>query len=439
MRLLFEVSQRENRTPAVLLKEAAGDNDFLNAKQTFVFLKHYFLKRRYPQSFSKHTSRSFYLPKINFDNHCIVAEKCLPTFYPETIFIEQDAERYPLTKTILKQFPRAKHVSITTFKHYRELKKNMHKQGNGSLSSARIREYNERAKNLFLIKERYDFLKPCPCTQGAIRCGYYIINLGFGCVYNCSYCFLQGYANSRGIVVPVNIGDFLKRLEHIIGKSKSMVRMGTGEFGDSLALDDVTGFARMLIEFFSRFKNATIELKTKSANVGNFLSREHNRRSVIAWSLNPQSAIDADEWGTSSLSQRLKAARQCLDAGYFVAFHFDPIIYSKNWKREYQNCIDKLFLAIKGREKSVAWISLGTLRFNPRLKTVIEQRFPKSTLLNTELILEFDNKLRYSSQVRFMIYEKMYSWIRKYSRSSVVYLCMEPKAMWQAVLARSRF
>lgn len=439
VRLIFEVSQRENIRPFRLFKEVTADNDFAGAKQTFTFLKEHLLKRRYPHYFSEDNRNSFYLPKIDFDDRCIVIEKRSPEFYPETIFVERDAKDYPLTKSILSRFPRAKQIFITSFKQYIESVKSTAKQKNGSLSKTRIQEYNLRTKNLFLVNEYYDFLKPCPCTQGAIRCGYRIVNLGFGCIYDCSYCFLQNYTNCRGIVLPVNSADFLKRLEHVLRRNKRTLRMGTGEFSDSLALDDITGFARMLIEFFSRFDNATIELKTKSANVKHLLSLDHNRRSVIAWSLNPQSIIDTDEWKTSSLRARLDAARQCVDANYLVAFHFDPIIYLENWEKEYRNLIDGLFSAIKGKERNIAWISLGTLRFNPRLKTVIEQRFPNNSILNAELILEFDNKLRYSRQMRFAIYEKMYSWIRKYSRSALVYLCMESKAMWQEVLSRKSF
>lgn len=434
VRLLFEVSRRENIPPSRLMQEATGGDGVRANQRSFSFFKEYLLSRRYPHSFTKKNSSHFYLPKINFDNRCIVRQKRPLAFYPETIFIEQDAQQYPFTETIVKQFPRAKKISITTVKCYRESQKRTAAQ-----AGAKMHAYNERAKTLFLIKERYDFLKPCPCTQGAIRCGYHVVNLGFGCVYDCSYCFLQGYANSEGIILPVNSGDFLKRIERTIRRQKGMVRMGTGEFSDSLALDHVTGFGRMLVEFFSRFENARIELKTKSANVRGLLSLPHNDRSVIAWSLNPQPVIETDEWKTSSLEERLRAAQQCLDAGYVLAFHFDPIIYSAHWERHYRHLIETLFSALKGKEKNVAWISLGTLRCNPRLKTVIEQRFPESALLDAELMLEFDSKLRYSNKLRRTIYTKMHSWIRKHSRSVPVYLCMEPQAMWKDVLSRNSF
>lgn len=439
LRLLFEVSKRDKKTPGLILREAYRGRDFKDAKQAFFLLKQRLLQRRYPQTFTEEKSSCFYLPKIHFDDRCVVNTTERPEFYPETIFIEQDAGNYQLTNSILKRFPLAKQVPIPTLRHYLESQKGLQQQSGERISTQRIQQYNERTRKLFLVKERYDFLKACPCTPAANRCGYQILNMGFGCIYDCSYCFLQGYANSIGIVVPVNGLDFLTRLQRVLRNRKAALRVGTGEFCDSLALDGITGFAPLLIDFFSHTKNATIELKTKSANVKHLLSLRHNRRSIIAWSLNPPSLIASDELKTDGLEARLEAARQCVQSGYLVAFHFDPIIYSDSWEGKYRGLIDALFLKLKGNERSIAWISLGTLRFNPQLKTVIEQRFPKTALLEQELILEFDKKLRYSRQLRFAIYKTMHAWIRKHSLSVPVYLCMEPASMWKAVLSRSSF
>ena len=206
---------------------------------------------------------------------------------------------------------------------------------------------------------------------------------------------------------------------------------------DSLALDDLTGFSNILIDFFSRAENATLELKTKSNNIKSILGLKHNRRTVISWSLNPQSVIDSDEWQTNNLYQRLDAAKECCDAGYLVGFHFDPIIYSADWESPYRELINILFKRIDC--KNIAWISLGTFRFMPKLKTIVEQRFSKSKILDEELIIGFDKKLRYGQPQRVKIYKKMLSWIKSYSGSVLVYLCMEPKEIWEETLGRCKF
>ncbi|MCX5716064.1 MAG: hypothetical protein NTV07_04280 [Candidatus Omnitrophica bacterium] len=279
-----------------------------------------------------------------------------------------------------------------------------------------------------MIEEKYDFFKGCPCTKGAPGCGYHIFNLGFGCIYECTYCYLQEYTNCPGIVLPVNLDSYFA----VFAKYKRPgMRIGTGEFTDSLALDHITQYSLPLVELFSRHLDTTFEFKTKSANIANLLGQKHHGNIVVSWSLNPQAVVEKNEFYTASLNQRLKAALECVRAGYRVGFHFDPMIYHKEWGKGYQGLVNKLFDVIPA--KKIAWISLGTLRFNPALKPVIEDRFPVNKILNEELLMGFDNKLRYSPHVRLFIYENMLYWIKRRAKNLYTYLCMEDNNIRKAL------
>ncbi|MFH1621684.1 MAG: spore photoproduct lyase family protein [Candidatus Omnitrophota bacterium] len=426
VRLVYEVSKINNIVPQHLLKEALGNNNFHNAKEAFIDLKDFLVKKRYPLAYKSKRKLNFYLPKLNLNRNFSVLKKKANLFYPREIFIEKDAKNYFITKSIIDKFRRAKIVYINDSKAYIKAKQ----------SKTSIKDYNERTKKLFLIKEKHDFLKPCPCSKGVRGCGYYILNLGFSCSYECSYCFLQNYTNVDGIILPVNIEDFIAKLYSFLNYPRQL-RIGTGEFTDSLVSDDLTRYSEVLINYFSKSRNTILELKTKSNNINNLLNLKHNRKTAISWSLNPQSLIDSDEWHTSSLRERLDAAKACCDVGYRVGFHFDPIIYSLNWQDLYREVIDLLFKKIN--QKNIDWISLGTIRFTPKLKTIIEQRFPNSKILDEELVVGFDRKLRYVQQLRIQIYKNMFSWIKKHSGSVLVYLCMEPKEIWKEVLGRTKF
>lgn len=248
-RLVYEISKRDDIAPSVLLKQVNTNNHFLNSRQAFNFLKDYFLQTRYPNTYLKKENSRFYLSKLSFDNRYVISKNHLSNFNPEQILIENDARDYHLTKLILKKFPKAKQVNINfLYDHIKSKKFSL--TDDLPLQTNRIYDYNSRRKNLFLVKEKYDFLKPCPCTKGTLNCGYHILNLGFGCIYECSYCFLQSYTNVDGIILPVNIDDFLKRLDIFLEKKSKLLRIGTGEFSDSLSLDDLTGYAPILIDFF---------------------------------------------------------------------------------------------------------------------------------------------------------------------------------------------
>jgi spore photoproduct lyase len=110
-----------------------------------------------------------------------------------------------------------------------------------------------------------------------------------------------------------------------------------------------------------------------------------------------------------------------------VAFHFDPVIYYQGWEADYEALVDMTFQAVDA--ENVAWISLGALRMTPRLKKIIENRFPDNTLLDEEFFVGHDGKLRYPKDVRIFLYKKMTSWIRRHGKDVPVYLCMEEKSM----------
>jgi spore photoproduct lyase len=105
-------------------------------------------------------------------------------------------------------------------------------------------------------------------------------------------------------------------------------------------------------------------------------------------------------------------------------------VYSAGWQRDYEQVVDRIFEAVP--EASIPWISLGTLRFNPSLKKIVENRFPANSLMNEELVLGFDEKMRYPQAVRVIIYQHMLRYIRKRSPRVFVYLCMEDQHVWRA-------
>ena len=206
------------------------------------------------------------------------------------------------------------------------------------------------------------------------------------------------------------------------------MRIGTGEFTDSLVLDRVSGFSKELIEYFSSKENCILELKTKSAEVDHILNFDHNKKTIVGWSLNPEHIVKTQELGTAPLKMRLEAAKKCIAAGYDVAFHFDPIFFYDTWEKDYKEVVEAIFAHIP--EKNIAWISLGALRFKPMLKDIIEARFPETNITCQELDIASDHKLRYFAPMRVEIFKKMHNLIREYSQDILVYLCMESQEVW---------
>ncbi|MBU3955197.1 DNA photolyase, partial [bacterium] len=252
-----------------------------------------------------------------------------------------------------------------------------------------------------------------------------------GCPADCSYCYLQAYLNIRAITVFVNTDDFLRDFKK--AAKERTIRIGTGEFSDSLFLDNVIDVNKSLIEICSK-TTSLLELKTKSSRVDNLLKLEHGGQTVMAWSLNPPALAETEEKETAPPYERISAAAKCAEAGYTLAFHFDPLIYFDGWEKAYKELVERLFTEIS--PKHIAWISLGALRFDPRIKPVIYSRFPDSKILCGEFIRGDDGKNRYLKYMRMEMFSKILSFLRKFDGDMKVFLCMESPEVWERSFGR---
>lgn len=284
---------------------------------------------------------------------------------------------------------------------------------------------------LHLMHHKGEFLKPCPGTREYICCGYQILNIGTNCPLGCSYCILQSYFNEPNLRVFANIRNELDRVLEVIDADPNRIfRIGTGEFTDSLALDPVMCWSDFLLPAFSRRKNVILELKTKTDAVERLIAfLRYRDRIVVSWSLNSPTVSAKEEKGSISIQKRLHTARRLQSEGFILGFHFDPLIPHRGWKTEYLKTIELMdsYLDPKG----IIWISLGSLRFMPRLKQIIRKRHPKTDILNGEFIRGLDGKLRYFRPIRTELYQFMRECLEDWHPKLGLYLCMESDDVWQ--------
>lgn len=339
-------------------------------------------------------------------------------YQPDKIFIQTKILHHSVTHIILRKLSHA-HVN-----YFDDLSKFIMD------NAAEHQHLSAREKPLVLAYQKSEFLKWCPGTRNYICCGYQILNLVNNCEINCSYCILQGYFNSPFIVVYVNIEDLFAELEKKLNSQPDKIfRIGTGELADSLSTDHLTEYSSKLVSFFSDKTNAIIELKTKSNLIENFIKLEHNGRTVVAWSLNTPKIISTEEACAPTLDERLTAAAECQKAGFKLAFHFDPMIYYRDWKPDYHAVVNKIFDYV--HPENIIWISLGALRYPPHLDPIIRHNHPDSKIVYGELFPGKDGKLRYFKPIRIEMFSKMYQWIRINAPNVFVYLCMESSEVWQ--------
>ena len=294
--------------------------------------------------------------------------------------------------------------------------------------------YRDGKKRLQIISKKGEAMGRCATfNRKYLCCSVQVLKSVYNCPYDCSYCFLQNYLNDGVTKAVGDINAVMEEVREKTGKEpQRLFRIGTWELGDSLALEGETGQAAGLIREFAGLKNAVLELKTKSDCVDSLLPLYHNGRTIVSWSMNTDSVIKTEEHGTASCEERLQAMHKTARAGYPVGVHFDPMIFHRGWEKGYETLVKQVFEAVP--PDRVAWISIGSLRFNPEMKKKIENNYPDSKLTCTEMVLGDDAKVRYVKPLRLMMYKFLYSTLRKQVlKENLIYLCMERWDVWDRV------
>ncbi|MBL7662474.1 DNA photolyase [bacterium] len=355
-------------------------------------------------------------------------------FWPSKILISPEAKDDAITKRVIHGLN--KHTEINGTQ--RELVYLDHPLegdplGANSTNENPISRFNQGKRTLLISHYKGQWLKPCPGTQEHVCCNLWIVNPGEGCPLDCTYCYLQNYLlRNPTLKIYSNIDSLLGALEtQALGAPERFFRVGTGEVIDSLVWDELTGLTTDLVPFFGRQKNLTLELKSKFDYVENLvnLKNDHRGNTVVSWSVNARSITEKDEAFTAPLTSRIQAAARVVAAGYRVGFHFDPMIHFANWEDEYLETVKEIFNTIDSRR--IAWVSLSTLRYKPKMQEIMKSRFPQSKIPYGEQFLAADEKIRYIQPLRLKMLRFMWRELKARNPNLPVYLCMESSTAWK--------
>ena len=360
-------------------------------------------------------------------NNTISYSPVITDYQPEILLLEEGVEEYPLAQEVLSRLP---DIPRQKFQDISMLTQQM--------KSSQYDVFGEGKKRLALSRFKGSFLKKCPgISPGMVCCNYYVVNLAKNCIYDCSYCFLQDFLGNNPMQVAyVNVEDLLGELEEVFTQYPDRnFRVGTGELTDSLALDAIVPYTAYLLPFFNQQSNAVLELKTKSDQIVNLLDHSDPTNIIVSWSLNPQTVIDQEEKGTPSLAQRLGSAKACLDKGYRIGFHFDPIILIPGWEDAYQQLVNILCDSLPIAK--VEWVSLGSFRYRPSLKSIIKNRHPQTHLFTSEHLPSKDGKFRYLRPLRNHAYKTIRGYLKSRLEELNIYICMETQEIWEGVTGKT--
>lgn len=328
------------------------------------------------------------------------------------IFIEKDILHLPRAQEILSKFRKVEVVKIDELEEiFNKVKK----------------PYLQKRTNLqlFLGRKKGRLVKPTPQAYGMTSNPHYYFVHAYNCIYECQYCYLQGYFHSPDIVLFLNYEEIFNEMRDVVAQHPEQeVWFHAGEYSDSLALSHLTQELPELFDTFRDLPSARCELRSKSVNTKELLKISPLPNVICSFSLSSEENIRKFDLKTPPLAHRLVSLRVLKDHGHPIAIHLDPVIYSKTFAEEYTQLMNKITEIVS--PKDIAYISMGVVRFTKDVFHQVKKNYPDSPLLQAEFVKSFDNKVRYSKPLRSWMLSKIKDiCLQKGFSEKQLYFCME--------------
>jgi len=314
--------------------------------------------------------------------------KFLPDF--SHIYIESKAQGFNLTKKCIRNFPKAKIIEISDYK---------------SIFNRPRQDFQTQKQSMKLIlaikKPPYIYKGTDILQDGGYKNFYYNTPM-LNCLYNCSYCFLQGMYSSANIVVFVNEIDMQDAVKNEIVKrvhKEQPLMLSISYNTDLMAFENILPITKNWIQFAKLNLDLNLEIRTKSGLYHSIKDIESSDQIVLAWTLSPDKVVRKYELNTPPLSKRISAIKSALKDGWKVRLCFDPILYYNNWENDYLELFNKVKSSLNLDQ--VLDITVGTFRMSNDYFNRIRKSKPNSGLFyqnykNENGIVSIDSKKKNS-------------------------------------------
>lgn len=331
----------------------------------------------------------------------------------DTLYLETAAESQPATQLILQKL---EPQTVERIDDYQNI-----------FSRRKVPYLAKRDhRNVIIAVKRGALVREAPPAYGygSDDLHYYYIH-AFNCVYECEYCYLQGYFSSPDLVFFVNHDEILQEMQRLVDvHPDKTVWFHAGEFSDSLALSHITGELPQYWDFFRANIRARLELRTKSNNLTALRQLEALQNITVSFSLSVVSQAEQYDREAPSVDARLGAMQRLSEMGFRLAIHFDPIIWQENFAGEFDELSARI--AADVGFAAIDYISVGAVRFAKDVFREAKINYPQSGMFARNFIQGNDQKMRYIRPLRLAFLEKAREILKKHGcPEEIIYFCME--------------
>ena len=285
------------------------------------------------------------------------------------IYAEDEALQEPFAQSILERLPKATVVEIQNYKQ---------------VFSRPAQDYHlqKQSPKLILAMKKDNFLYDGSAfVQNHQNPNFYYNALSLNCVYDCSYCYLQGMYNSANQVLFVNLEEYFQQTDEAIKERKDLnqpLYLCISYDTDLLGFESIAPFSQKWINYAADKPDLLIELRTKSANFAAIQNIPANPSTILAWSLSPDMVAQKYEIKAPPLRSRVKALKKAMEAGWKVRICIDPILPIPDWEKTYQEFVESISGLLS--HKSLLDVHIGVFRMNSGYFQNIRKRRPPNDL-----------------------------------------------------------
>ncbi|NLA86189.1 MAG: spore photoproduct lyase [Clostridiales bacterium] len=285
--------------------------------------------------------------------------------FPEAVYYEPNALTYPLGRELKEKYAARNWIRIESHNSIEEMQKKQNKEFPRMKQAliVGVRKTHKYVEN----HKVSDFLVPYTSS---------------GCSAMCLYCYLVcNYNKCAYLRVFVNREEMMTKLIKTSFKYDKPLTFEIGSNSDLVLENTITGNLPWTIEEFARSAKGSITFPTKFDMVAPLAALDHKGRTIFRMSVNPEQIIRRVEYGTSQLSNRIRALNLMNAAGYQTGLLIAPVILTDNWKNLYGELIDILADELSEGVRKTSFIEIIFMTYSYVQQAINTEAFPNAPVL----------------------------------------------------------
>lgn len=288
-------------------------------------------------------------------------------FLPNNVYYEPNVVNYELGRKLLEQY-KEKNIPLIPIENHNNIPEMRAKEN---------KEFPQMKRNLIIGIRKTQKFEPNHKTSD-----FLVPYTSSGCIAMCMYCYLVCHYNKCAYLrLFVNREELLQKIINYSLKSEKELIFEIGSNSDLILENTITGNLEWTIEKFAKEGRGMITLPTKFSFVDSLLNLDHQGKTIIRMSLNPEEIINKIEFGTSKLKDRIEAIKKLYKAGYKVGIIIAPIVFTDNWKELYEQLIKQISEELDEKQKIQIPFEFIFMTYSYVHKMINPEAFPNAIML----------------------------------------------------------